>query len=64
VAEDFVVESFVKPAFLRKIDRNQVGTIPKSSTNHALISMKHKWKKQTDRCGYMVRVVLFDYAVL
>ena len=30
VAEDFVVESFVKPAFLRKIDRNQFGTIPKS----------------------------------
>ena len=33
VAEDFVVENFVKPAVLRKIDRNQFGTIPKSSIN-------------------------------
>ena len=61
VAEDFVVENFVKPAVLRKIDINQFRTIPKSSTTHALISMIHKWKKQTDGSGSMVRVVLFDF---
>jgi hypothetical protein len=61
VAEDFVVENFVKPAVLRKMDINQFGTIPKSSTIHALISMILKWKKQTDGSGSMVRVVLFDF---
>jgi hypothetical protein len=61
VAEDFVVKNFVKPSVLRKIDRNQVGTISKSSTTHALISMIHKWKKQTDGSGSMVRVVLFYF---
>ena len=61
VAEDFVVENFVKPAVLTKIGRNLLGTIPKSSTTHALISMVHKWKKQTDGSGSMVRVVLFYF---
>ena len=61
VAEDFVVEDFVKPAVLIKIDRYQFGTIPKSSTTHALRSIIHKWKEQTDRSGSMVRVVLFDF---
>jgi hypothetical protein len=61
VAEDFVVENVVKPAVLRKIDINKFGTIPKSSTTHALISMIHKWKKQTHGSGSMVRVVLFDF---
>jgi hypothetical protein len=28
VAEDFVVEEFVKPAVLKKVDPNQFGTIP------------------------------------
>jgi hypothetical protein len=60
VAEDFV-ENFVKPVVLRKIDINQFGTIPKSSTTHALISMIHKWKKQTDGNGSMVQVVQFDF---
>jgi hypothetical protein len=48
MAEDFVVKNFVKSAVPRKIDRNQFGTISISSTTHALISMIHKWKKQTD----------------
>ena len=61
VAEDFVVENFVKPAVLIKIDRYQFGTIPKSSTTHALRSMIHKWKEQTDGSGSMVRVVLFYF---
>jgi hypothetical protein len=43
------------------MDINQFGTIPKSSTTHALISMIHKWKKQTDGSGSMVQVVLFYF---
>ena len=61
VAEDFVVESFIKPAVLQKIDRNQFGTIPRSSTTHALISMIHNWNKLTDGNGSTERVVLFDF---
>ena len=61
VAEDFVVESFVKPAVMKQIDSKQFGTIPQSSTTHALISMIHTWNKQTDGHGSVVRVVLFDF---
>ena len=42
VAEDFVVEEFVKPAVLKEIDETQFGTVPKSSTTQALISMVHE----------------------
>ena len=41
VAEDYVVDCFVKPAILKKVDPNQYGTIPNSSTVHALVSMLH-----------------------
>ena len=61
VAEDFVVESFVKPALMKQIDSKQFGTTPQSSTTHALISMIHTWNKQTDGNGSAVRVVLFDF---
>ena len=61
VAEDFVVESFVKPAVVRMIDSNKFGTIPESSTTHALTSMLHIWNKQTDGNGSAVRIVLFDF---
>ena len=61
VAEEFVVEEYVKPAMLKKIGANQFGCVPKSSTTHALISMIHEWTKHTDGNGSTVRVVLFDY---
>ena len=61
VAEDFVVESFVKPALMKQIDCKQFGTIPQSSTTHALISMIHTWNKQTNGNRSAVRVVLFDF---
>ena len=61
IAEDFVVQDFIKPAVLKRIDKNQFGSIPKSSTTHALISMLHNWNSQTDRSGSTVRVVLFDF---
>ena len=61
VAEDYVVEEYVKPAVLKKIDRNQFGTVPKSSTVYALISMLHSWYHNTDGNGSTVRVVLVDF---
>ena len=56
VAEEYVVESCVKPAVL-----NQFGTIPNSSTTQALISMLHTWNKHTDGNGSTVREVMFDF---
>ena len=35
VAEDYVVEGFLKPAVLKKVDPQQFGTVPRSNTNHA-----------------------------
>ena len=60
VGAEFVVDGYVKPAVLPKIDRNQYGSVPKSSTVHALISMLHNWYKDTDGNGSTVRVMLFD----
>ena len=61
VGEEFVVDGYVKPAVLAKIDRNQYGSVPKSSTVHALISMLHNWYKDTDGNGSTMRVMLFDF---
>ena len=61
MAEDYVVEGYVKPAVMKKIDPNQCGTVPNSSTVHALVSMLHAWYKGTDGNGSTVRVVLFDF---
>ena len=62
VAEEFVVEQYVKPAVLEKVDPGQfAGTIPGSSTTEALISMTHAWYSATDGNGGKVRPVLFDF---
>ena len=61
VAEDFIVESIIRPAVLEKIDKNQFGAIPRSSTTHALVSTIDNWNKLTDGNGSTVRVVLFDF---
>ena len=61
IAEDFVVKEFIKPAVTAKTDNNQYGTVPKSSTTQALVSMVHVWSKHTDGNGATVRVVLFDF---
>lgn len=61
LGEEFVVNEFVKPAVLKRIDVNQFGTVPKSSTTQALISMLHNWNKNTDGTGSTVRIVLFDF---
>ena len=59
LAEEYVVEMFVKPAVPAKIDSQQFGTIPNSSATHALIDMTHSWLNSTD--GNTTRVVLFDF---
>ena len=41
LAEDYVVEGYVKPAVMKKIDPNQYGTVSNYSTVHALLSMLH-----------------------
>ena len=56
LAEEFVVSKYIGPTVLEVVDPNQFGTIPKSSTLHALISMVH-----TDGTGSAVHVVLLDY---
>ena len=61
VAEEFVVEQYVKPAVLAKVNPRQFGTIPGSSTTEALISMTHAWNCATDGNGAIVRTVLFDF---
>ena len=61
VAEDFVVHAFVAPAILGIVDPNQFGAIPKSSCQHALVSMLHMWAQATDGTGAAVRIVQLDY---
>ena len=61
VAEDYIVDEFVKPAVLRRVDPNQYGAIPRSSPVFALLSMIHKWNAATDGTGATVRVILFDF---
>jgi len=57
LAEDFVVDRYVKPAVLAKADPRQFGTVPASSTT----SMIHAWYNATDGNGASVRVILFDF---
>ena len=61
LAEEIVVDCFVKPAVLKQIDPRQFGTVPGSSTTEALASMTHSWIKATDGNGATVEAVLFDF---
>ena len=61
IAEDYIVHEFVIPAVLRKIDKRQYGTIPKSCTTHALVSMIQNWHFSSDGNSAVIRVVLFDF---
>ena len=45
IAKDYVVDTYVKPAVLSKVDPQQFGTVPKSSTTYTLINMIHSWAK-------------------
>ena len=61
LADDFVVERFVKPAVVAKIDSQKFGSIPNFSTVHALVDMTHRWTNDTDGNGAATRVVLFNF---
>ena len=56
-----MVDRYVKPAVLAKVDPRQFDTVPGSSTTEALISMTHAWYSATDGNGASVRVILFDF---
>ena len=61
VCEDFVVEKLIKPAVLEIVDPHQFGTVPESSTNHALISVVHYLTSVKDGNGCLARLALFDF---
>ena len=61
IAEEYIVNAYVKPAVLEQIDPQQFGTIPRSSTTQALISMIHSWSESIDGNGSTTRVMLFDF---
>ena len=61
LTEDFVVDRYVKPAVLAKVDPRQFGTVPGSNTSEALVSMIHTWNSATDGNGATVRVLLFEF---
>ena len=50
-----MVDRYVKPAVLAKVDPRQFGTVPGSSTTEALISMTHAWYSATNGNGASVR---------
>jgi hypothetical protein len=49
--EDYIVNEFVKPAVLCRVDPNQYGAIPRPSLVFDLLSMIHKWNAATDGTG-------------
>ena len=48
IAEDFVVNDYIKPAWEDVVDPNRFGNTSGSSTVLALIGMVHKWLEATD----------------
>jgi len=61
MSEKYVADTYVKPALLERIDPQQFGAVPNSSTTHALISVLHSWLESTDGNGATARVMLFDF---
>ena len=61
IDEDYVVHDFVRFPVLKKIDKKQYGTIPKSCTTRALVSMIHNWHVSSHGNAAAIRVVLFDF---
>ena len=61
IAEEHIVETYIKPAVLDILDPQQFGAIPKSSSTQALISLLHKMYTSTDGNGAANRVVLPDF---
>ena len=61
LTEEFVVDRYVKPALLVKVDPRQFGTVPGSNTSEALVSIIHTWNSATDGNEATVRVLLFEF---
>ena len=61
VAEEYVMDGFVKPAVMNILDDNHYGAIPNSSTSMALSNMLHSWSLGTDGNGATVKTLLLDY---
>ena len=61
LARDIAVDIYWKPAVMAKIDKRQFGTVPKSCTTHAHISMLHAWTENTDENESTTRVALLDF---
>ena len=61
VAEELLVQKYVKPAIIKVLDINQYGAIPKSSTTMAIIDMLHTWCLITDGNGSAIRTIIFEY---
>ena len=59
ISEDYMVDTYIKPALLERIHPQQFGAVPKSSTTYAL-SVLHLWLESTDGNGATTRAVLFD----
>ena len=60
MSEAYVVDTYVKPAVLERIDPHQFGAVPKSTT-HAPISILDSWLESTNGNGATTRAVLFDF---
>ena len=56
-----IVRDRIRKYTLNKIDPNQYGGIPNSSTTTALIDMMHEWTKASEN-NQIVRVLLLDYS--
>ena len=63
VVKEIVVEKFIKPAVLKIVNRRLFGTIPKSSTTNALISITIILPalQMAMANGSLARLVLFDF---
>ena len=64
IAEDFVVNDCIKPAWEDVVDPNRFGNTSGSSTVLALIGMVHKWLEATDGNSATVRVFFLTTAKL
>ena len=61
VAEEVVVERYIKLAVLKIIDPRQFGRIPKSSTTMALIALFHYLSSSIDGNGTLARLAFLDF---
>ena len=57
VAEGFIVDDYVKPLVLKKLDHSPYGVIPNSTSTLALISILQHWSLGTDGNGSTIRTL-------